>query len=209
MVLSKSFEEKLKLGHDGELLIEKVLQDYGWYTIPTYDYKGEYKKSPRMIGDGKYLIVPDIDASKNRKRLWVESKLKEGASWTYSTCIFEHGLPLYLYEDYLQVEQITGCPVWLFILEANQAEITRKDLIRYANKKCKPPDRSRYPKNTLRGNRLSNLKQTRISELDNKKHIFFRQDDFFYFGVVHSTYSLLPICTYGDILVSLYILEEL
>lgn len=193
MVLKTNFEQNLEVGRNGELVLESILQNYGWHTIPTYDYKSEYKKSPRMVGTKDYLRLPDIDASKDGKRIWIECKWKEGASWTYSKRTFEHGIPLYLYNEYLKVEKITGDKVWIFFIESNQAKLTSIELARcIRGGKPLPPDRSYYPPSVLRGQLLANLKQTRIQFMENTNHIFFNQSDLMYFGVIVAKW-LVPL----------------
>ena len=207
MVLKTNFEQKLEVGRNGELILENVLQNYGWHTIPTYDYKSEYKKSPRMVGKNSFLRLPDIDASKNGKRIWIESKWKEGASWTYSKRTFEHGIPLYLYDEYLKVEKITGDPVWIFFIEGNQAKLTQIEMARcIRGGKAIPPNRDNYPINILRGQLLSSLKSTRIQFMESTNHIFFNQADLLYFGVIVARWQV-PF-DIGETFTSISILEQ-
>jgi len=204
MALNKSFKHQLEIGHKGELDIEGILQNYGWYTIPTYDYKSEYKKSPRLVCGKDTLFIPDIDASKNGKRIWIECKWKEGASHNNKRMVFNHGIPSYLYKSYLNVERVTGNPVWIFFIEGNQAELTRKEI----QKGYKAPNRDNYPPNVLRGHLLSELKNIRLAVMEGISHTFFIQQDLLYFGMILGNYQVPIDTTYGDVFTSLDILEK-
>ncbi|GFP29051.1 hypothetical protein, partial [Candidatus Hakubella thermalkaliphila] len=63
------------------------------------------------------FVVPDLDIAKEGQRRWAEVKTKAGATYTRITKQLEHGIPLAHFNDYLQIEKITGCEVWLFIYE--------------------------------------------------------------------------------------------
>lgn len=190
MVMSNHFQEKLKQGHEqGELPIEQILHQYDWYTFPTYHYRSEQHKSPGLKNYNDIYISPDIDASKNGKRIWVECKLEEGASWTWSKERFEHGFALKYYEQYLKVQEITGCPVWIFFLEYDQNSRTEKDFFECVNKGRKLLPVVIYPKNMLRGQLLSKL-SIRKSKFNGKDYVYFPWDNFYYFGEVNGI--LLP-----------------
>jgi hypothetical protein len=67
--------------------------------------------------------VPDLDISKDGVRRWAEVKTKAAATYTRVTGRYEHGVPKRHYESYLKVQEITGCPVWLFVYEENTGTI--------------------------------------------------------------------------------------
>lgn len=113
-----------KLGHDGELVIKQLLIDNGWLVIPSYAYTGKGNdKSPRLEGMNCFYVIPDLDVCKAGTRRWIEVKTKSKADFTRLTQRFEHGIPLRHYRHYFDVQDATGCPVWLFVYELNTKSI--------------------------------------------------------------------------------------
>lgn len=109
---------KFRQGRTGERAVADWLQQRGWYVVPSYDYSGEDgTKAPRLQGARDGFVVPDLDVSKNGKRLWAEVKTKTAATYTLVMRRHEHGIPLRHYRAYQRVQRITGCDVWLFIVE--------------------------------------------------------------------------------------------
>ena len=127
MVMSQpSFREteKWKKGHNGEHIVAALLRRDGWYVIPSYDYSGDdNNKAPRIQGANSCHVLPDLDIAKGGDRRWAEVKTKEQATFTRKTQRFEHGIPLRHYNDYLEVQHITGNEVWLFVYEEKSSEI--------------------------------------------------------------------------------------
>lgn len=118
--------DKWKKGHTGELIIAKILQEGGWYVIPSYDYTGEDdNKAPRLQGIHEQFVIPDLDIAKDGCRLWAEVKTKASASFTRITQRYEHGIPMRHYRHYLKVQEITGCDVWLYVYEEDTRTILR------------------------------------------------------------------------------------
>lgn len=218
MVTNDHFLAQLDKGHGGELAIEKVLQFYGWATFPTYHYKSEQQKAPKLkrivTKDGKdiieFYVSPDLDAAKNGKRIWVECKLEEGANWTYSLGRFDHGFGLKYYEHYRKVEEITGCPVWIFFLEYDQTSRIEKDIELCKHKNRPTPALVKYPKNILRGQLLSRLTpRHNFNRQMDKNYVYFNQKDFLYFGVVaKDTFCLLQWEVDGSNITSISVLEQ-
>lgn len=112
------FQELLERGRTAEELVADILRKHGYYVIPSYEYSGrDDDKAPKLTGYDKHYTLPDLDVSGNGQRFWVEVKLKAEPTWTRKLQRYEHGIPLRHYQDYLQVERITGCPVYLAIVE--------------------------------------------------------------------------------------------
>lgn len=124
-VKQNSFRESMawKVGEIGRGIVTAVLQEQGWYIIPSDDYIGKEEKAPRLFGKLKEYVLPDLDTAKEGNRRWVEVKTKKGASWTRITQRNEHGFGKKLYEHYLQVQAITGSDVWVFIYEMDIGEL--------------------------------------------------------------------------------------
>jgi hypothetical protein len=115
-------------GHKGELIIKQILQKEGFYIIPSYDYSGNDGKAPKLYGLNKDFVLPDLDISKEGDRQWAEVKTKSSATYTYITKQLEHGIPLKHYNHYLDVQKITGTPVWLYIFEEDTRFILKGKL---------------------------------------------------------------------------------
>lgn len=132
MVMSQTnFKNSLlyKKGHRGELIIKQILQEKGYFIIPSYDYSGnENNKAPKLYGLDKEYVMPDLDICKSGNRVWAEVKTKASANYTYLTKQYEHGIPLRHYEHYLKVQTITGSIVWLYIYEENTKIILRRKI---------------------------------------------------------------------------------
>lgn len=105
-------------GRTGERLVADLLRRAGWYVIPSYDYTGEEgDKAPRLSGLREGFVVPDLDAARRGTRIWVEVKTKAAATYHRVGRRYEHGIPRRHFLAYRQVQAITGCPVWLFVVE--------------------------------------------------------------------------------------------
>jgi hypothetical protein len=113
-----------KKGHSGEKRVGSLLQQLGWYVIPSYDYSGEDdNKAPKLQGARDSFVVPDLDIAKTGERRWAEVKTKATPSFTKVTGRLEHGIPMRHYRSYQRVQQITGNLVWLFIYEEDTGEV--------------------------------------------------------------------------------------
>jgi len=116
--------DKYQRGHSGEQMVAKLLQDRGWFVIPSYDYSGEDNdKAPRLQGNLRAYVIPDLDIARGGRRIWAEVKTKACATYTRITQRFEHGIPMRHFRDYRAVQDITGCSVWLFVYEENTGEV--------------------------------------------------------------------------------------
>ena len=110
MLDTREFER----GRQGELAIARWLQERGWYVIPSYDYSGQDgTKAPRLQGLLAGYAIPDLDVCRGGDRMWVEVKVKGGATYHRLTDTFEHGISLRLYRHYLEVQRLTGTQVSL------------------------------------------------------------------------------------------------
>jgi hypothetical protein len=118
-------------GRAGEMSAVALLQEYGCYVVPMYDFAGEDgDKAPRMAGLSRWYVLPDLDASKGGRRAWVEVKRKGRASWTRTQRRYEHGISQRLYRQYLEVEEISGTDVWLMVMEDDTGEVLMQSLER-------------------------------------------------------------------------------
>lgn len=115
-----------KKGHNGELLVRSLLQQEGYYVIPSFDYCGEngdHAPSAQSLVDK--VILPDLDCIKDGYRMWAEVKTKEAATFTRITGQWEHGIPLSHWEAYRIIQDKTGNKVWLYIFEKTSGCVLR------------------------------------------------------------------------------------
>jgi hypothetical protein len=115
---------EFKRGRSGEQIVAERLKRKGCFIIPSYDYSGEDNdKPPRLQGLLRSAIIPDLDVSRAGRRIWVEVKTKRRADWTRVTQRLEHGISLRHYNEYLDVQAITGTAVWLAIYEEETGDV--------------------------------------------------------------------------------------
>jgi len=121
--------DEFKRGREGEQSVEQWLRARGDYVIRSYDYSGEDgDKAPRMHGLAERYALPDLDVCREgedgepSRRWWVEVKAKHHAIEYRKLGRLEHGISLPLWMDYLQVQAISGCEVWIVIVEEETDE---------------------------------------------------------------------------------------
>jgi hypothetical protein len=125
----EAFAQRLAFGRTAEETIARILQHrYGCHVVPVYDYNAG-DKAPRLQGAAGGYVVPDLDVSKNGVRSWVEVKARNNAgSPTRLTGQVEHGFSWRLFQQYRMVQQITGTPVYIIILETLTGDILYQSL---------------------------------------------------------------------------------
>jgi hypothetical protein len=118
-VMEMSFDEKLEFGKQAELKIESYFKNMGYGVIRSYDYNGDGDKAPKMFfkDNELNLIIPDLDCSKNGKRIWVECKHYTLTPFNRTFGIHVHGIKIRHYNDYLKIQETTGNDVYLVIKE--------------------------------------------------------------------------------------------
>ena len=125
----QTFAQRLQFGRSAEERVAHLLQHrYGCYVVPAYDYSvGD--EAPKLQGAFCGYVVPDLDVSKGGARSWVEVKAKTNAgSPTRLTGQIEHGFSWRLFQHYRTVQQITGTPVFIIILEVITGDILYQSL---------------------------------------------------------------------------------
>jgi hypothetical protein len=124
-----SFAQRLQFGRTAEERVARLLQHrFGCYVVPSYDYNSG-NKAPRLQGAVAGYVVPDLDVSSNGERSWIEVKAKTNAgSPTRLTGKNEHGFSWRLFQHYRMVQQITGTPVYIMILEVMTGEVLYQSL---------------------------------------------------------------------------------
>jgi hypothetical protein len=108
-MIPKNFEEQLEYGKAFENIIAKWMMNKGYFVTPKYLFTGENdNEAPMMFGKNKKLVIPDIDAAKQGKRIWVECKRKKRMKCHPAT-----GFSTRLYNQYKEVQEITGSSVFI------------------------------------------------------------------------------------------------
>lgn len=109
------------------MIVAQELQRQGYFVLPSYDYSGDDgNKSPRLQGDVAQYVVPDLDVSRNGKRMWVEVKTKSRPSIGRRSGKPEHGIDGRHLSHYLKVQEITGCPVYVVVYETATGQVLRQ-----------------------------------------------------------------------------------
>jgi len=120
--------EEFKKGHSFEISLSGILKENGTFVLPCYENTGEKQdKAPKMYGEYKGLVLPDLFICNNGRSSWIECKVKASPTVCtkkgYPKGRLEHGIPLRLYNDYMEVQKVSGLKVWLFLLEESSGEI--------------------------------------------------------------------------------------
>lgn len=116
--------DEFKRGRNGEQIIAEYLRQRGWWVIPSYDYSGEDgNKAPRMTGARGAIVIPDLDAAKDGRRIWVEVKTKEKRVLWRKKNEHRHGIEMRHFWSYQQAQRITGNKAFLVIFEEDTREI--------------------------------------------------------------------------------------
>ena len=110
------FDAMLEHSRQAEESVSRWLKTRGCGVIPSYDYNGKDKeKSPRLSMLKDRYVIPDLDVAKEGQRYWIEVKRYTHRPLNKRYGIYVHGIPERLYRDYLEVQRITGTPVYLAI----------------------------------------------------------------------------------------------
>lgn len=135
-------KQEYELGRRCEIALSKSLKQRKWYVIPSYDYTGkDQAKAPRLEGELKGFVVPDLDVARAGRRFWVECKYKTKPNpWRKHNNRPYHGLDTRHVNHYLKVQKITGCRVRLCILEREGSAVLVNWLdVLYAQRMELPP----------------------------------------------------------------------
>jgi len=111
-----SFEDQLKYGQEFEDECARFLIKKGYFVIPKYLFAAD--GAPTLIGESHSYSLPDIDASINGKRIWVECKRKKRMLHHPAT-----GFPVRHYEHYKKIQEITGAQVFVLFQDETSEPI--------------------------------------------------------------------------------------
>jgi len=126
----EKFLEALAAGRKAELLVARWLQQRGWGIIPCYDYSGkEDQKTPRLQFASNGVVIPDLDACKGGKRVWVEVKFYHGPAFNRQLKSNVHGIPKRLYDHYTTTRKESGSGVMIVIVERDSRALLAANLM--------------------------------------------------------------------------------
>ncbi len=98
------------------------------YALATYDFSGQDNdKAPKLLAPlglqgFEDLVLPDLQCWGDKGSFWVEVKLKSRANWYKKGQYLVTGISRRLWRHYLQVESVTGSPVYLLFLHEREQE---------------------------------------------------------------------------------------
>lgn len=109
------FSDNLNQGKAGESAIARWLTRKGYAVLPVYEKIIEEGKGPQLYLCDKSLIAPDLFVFAKRQ-LFIEVKHKSAFTWYRIKQVFETGIDKRHWNDYLQVRDIVGVPIWILFL---------------------------------------------------------------------------------------------
>lgn len=113
----EEFEVYLEDGKVGESEIAWNIMRRGYTVLPVYEIqKGQYKGPSAYTPDGGSIVAPDMLAFNGKRTAWVEAKHKSSFTWWRAGQVWETGIDLHHYYDYMKLIEISGWPVWLMFL---------------------------------------------------------------------------------------------
>lgn len=120
-----TFEQMLARGRRAEDCVSQWLMwTRGYALLPVYLIE-EQEKGPRLYTKDKKLIVPDILAVRREQKKtsdirWLEVKAKSHFAWyRLGGGRWQTGINRKHYQHYLEVQRVTGIPVFLLFLHQN------------------------------------------------------------------------------------------
>lgn len=121
-------EERWELA---EYLSEKVIQWYGWATIPRRKFNDNWggELAPMLESENEKTVLPDITAVGDGRMELVEVKSK--SDWVphrKSGGEPQHGIDTPNWNDYNTIQVDTGHRVWLFIHEQKEGLLLRQSI---------------------------------------------------------------------------------
>lgn len=132
-----TFAQQLEVGKTGEGIVATWLKAKGYSILPAYDIEIPHGKGPQFYTPEQSLVSPDMQALIVRNGqtfgMWVEAKTKTRFTWYRKARAWQTGIDLRHYNDYIEVQRISGLPVWLVFV--HQDSTPSKDDMRYG---CPP-----------------------------------------------------------------------
>lgn len=112
------WDDLFKRGLKGEKLVREWLKLKGFYVLPVSLI--ENGGAPALEGHLKYIIASNHLVAGEGKTFWAEIKTYQRATFNQKRQRWEHGVPIRLWNQYMEGQHITGIPGYLFILQLNE-----------------------------------------------------------------------------------------
>jgi hypothetical protein len=116
------FASKLKMGLMGESDIAKYFNKKGYNVLPVYEKQIDTGKGPTLFAyNGSQYIAPDMLVFKDRlysgdDALWIEAKTKTAFTWYRAKQVWNTGIDLRHFRDYVKVSRLSPFKVFLVFL---------------------------------------------------------------------------------------------
>lgn len=105
----------LNRGLQGEKLVREWLKLRGFYVLPTSLI--ENGGAPALEGHVRKVIASNNLVVGDGSSFWAEVKTHQRSTMNRKYQREEHGIPIRLWEQYMEGQELTGIPGCLFILE--------------------------------------------------------------------------------------------
>jgi hypothetical protein len=127
--MTQSFEEMLRIGRAGELLVAFDIQKRGFFTQELAAIREPNGGGPRAHGpNSQCIILPDLLVSGRGKTFPLEIKTKSNSTESKLSGSIDHGIGQRAYLHYREYEDQTGLPVVLGIFEQYTGELLVRSL---------------------------------------------------------------------------------
>lgn len=111
-----TFSENLERGKVAESAIARWLMRRGHSVLPVYEKSGGEYKGPQLFTHDSSFVAPDMVAFANGQTLFIEAKHKSAFTFWRIGGVFETGINLCHYFDYIKIRDVTKIRVWLLFL---------------------------------------------------------------------------------------------
>lgn len=112
----KSFDSpEWRLGQAAERLVRAHFTAQGWFVVPMYAIQDG--GAPKVIGQLRSHVLPDLQKFRDGEIRWVEVKAKTCPVWFQKSGRYRHGIDLPHWHDYVRVESESGLPGYLAIVQ--------------------------------------------------------------------------------------------
>ena len=122
----ETFEKSLRRGRIAEGEIARWLRERGNNVMPVYEIEIGHGKGPQFYTSDSSMAAPDLLVI-GKNTLWLEAKTKTVFTWHRISKQWVTGIDLNHYEDYKQVQEYSGWPVWL-LFRHESATPDKRDL---------------------------------------------------------------------------------
>jgi Holliday junction resolvase-like predicted endonuclease len=163
-------------GAVGEAIVAEFLKQQGLGVVPVHQCNPDGAAVMRLQDD--FFVLPDWLVFSSTEPVWVEVKTKQSAREFRKENELRHCINEYHYDQYLEVERLSGFDVWLFIYEEDSGKILRAPL------------NWLLPAQFLRASQSSGAFQSDV--------VFFRRNEFIDAGVRVDEFDEIRSCSTVD-----------